>query len=431
MSHINEPLPADAKSASIEKAILIFLVISAFYGLATGLSDSILANYFKDAYNVDAQQRGFIEFPRELPGVLSIIAIAAVAPIGIIKGARVASILFFAGMFTLGLIRPGFTAMLAILFVYSLGMHMFMPFNDSIGIMLAVKGSTGKMLGRFKSMTMAFTMLAGLIVFFGFRFGIFSFETPVVVFIISALSVLAIVFLFTSMRKTLPADMQIESTAASNSFFRNLKNNMVFRKEYARYYVICALYGGRKQIMFVYSPWVLIDLLGFKADSMSILAIIGSLIGVFFMPIVGRLIDRYGTRKVMIVEALAFIFIYIAYGWLSRWVNAQSSAIMLGGILMLFVYLLNIIDRMSAQFAMVRSIYMQSVAIKKEDVTPSLTVGMAIEHTVSIVGSLVCGTVWFVWGPEYVFIIAGVMSLLNLIAAAGIRMQTAPALHDM
>ena len=419
----NDLPPADAKMPSIEKAVLIFMIISAFYGLATGLSDTVLANYFKDAYNVDAQQRGFIEFPRELPGVLSIITIAAIAPIGIIKSARLTLVLFFAGILTLGFVKPGFPVMLVILFIYSLGMHMFMPFNDGIGISLAIKGSTGKVLGRFKSMTMAFTMIAGIVVFFGFRFGIFSFDTPVAVFIISAFSALAIVFLFTAMRKTIPEETRIENTASSGSFLQNLKSNMVFRKEYMRYYVICALFGGRKQIMYVYSPWVLIDLLGFKADSMSILAIIGSLIGIFFMPVVGRLIDRYGTRKVMIVEALAFIFIYIAYGGLSRWVNVQTNAVMLAGVAMLLVYLLNIIDKMSAQFAMVRSIYMQSIAIKKEDVTPSLTVGMAIDHVVSIAGSLICGTVWYVWGPEYVFVIAGILSLVNLIVAAGIRIK--------
>ena len=418
--------PAGDRSANIEKAVLLFLAISAFYGLAMGLSDSVMANYFKEAYRVDAQQRGFIEFPRELPGVVSIIAIAAVAPFGMIKGARVTIMLFFAGILTLALIRPGFSSMLAILFVFSLGMHMFIPFNDSIGISLAVKGSAGKMLGRFRSMTMAFIMVAGLIVFFGFRSGLFSFETPVTVFILSAAAALTVIILFTAMKKVMPAEIQFVNTSESRSFIQNVKRNFVFRKQYARYYVICALFGGRKQIMFVYSPWVLIELLGFKADSISILAIIGSLIGIFFMPVVGRLIDRHGTRKVMIAEALAFIMIYVAYGLLSRWVNAQGGTVVLVGIAMLLVYLLNIIDRMSAQFAMVRALYMQSIAINKEDVTPSLTVGMAIDHVVAIVGSLVCGTVWYVWGPEYVFVIAGVMSLLNLIVASGIRPQPRP-----
>jgi len=414
----------NSSAPDLQKAIWVFLFISALYGVATGLSDSVLANYFKEAYNVDAQQRGFIEFPRELPGVLSFFVIAAVASLGIIKSARISAALFFAGITTLAFIRPGFPVMLVILFVYSLGMHMFMPINDSIGISLAVKGQTGKMLGKFKSTTMAFTALAAIVVFFGFRTGVFSFDPPIVVFVLSGVAALGIIALCTNMRKTLPADIQLVQKGAPSSFAQRLKDNLVIRKEYARYYVICALFGGRKQIMFVFSPWVLIDLLGFRADNMSILAIIGAMIGVFFMPVVGRMIDRYGTKKVMIVEALAFIFIYVAYGGLSRWVNVTTEhggVIVLAGVGMLLVYLLNIIDKMSAQLAMVRSIYLQSIAIRKEDVMPSLTVGMAIDHIVSIVGSLLCGAVWEIWGPEYVFIIAGTLSLLNLIVASGIK----------
>ncbi|MCL2060958.1 MAG: MFS transporter [Oscillospiraceae bacterium] len=432
MSKNNGQLPSGdiqsgAKSSPLDKAIFIFFVIAAFYGLAMGLSDSVLANYFKEAYNVDAQQRGFIEFPRELPGVVSIIAVAVIAPLGIIKGARVTAVLFCAGILALALFRPGFSVMLAILFVYSLGMHMYVPLNDSIAITLSVSGNTGKTLGRFRSMTMAFTMLAGLIVFFGFRSGLFGFETPVVVFLISAAAALVVVFLFSAMRKALPAEMQFVKVGGSGNFLQNIKSNMIFRKEYMRYYVLSALFGGRKQIMFVYSPWVLIELLGFRADSMSILAIIGAMIGIFFMPIVGKLIDRHGARKVLMAEEFAFIGVYIAYGSLSRWVSINQGVVMLAGIGMLLVYLLNIIDRMSAQFAMVRSIYLQQIAIKKEDVTPTLTVGMAIDHVFAIVGSLACGTVWYVWGPEYVFFIAGVLAVINLFVAMGIRMPKAQA----
>ena len=427
LSSVRSPLSSIKEATPVERAVLVFLVISAFYGLGMGLSDSILANYFKEAYNTDARQRGFIEFPRELPGVLSFFTIALIAPLGNIKGSIISAVLYLIGVLFLAFFRPEFSVMLVMLFVFSLGMHMFMPQNDSIGISLAVKGDTGKVLGRFKSMTMAFTVVASLLVFFGFRSNVFSFETPVSVFIISAAAILVVIILCVVLLRVMPKDLQLAYTAPSGSLIRNLKSNLVLRKEYMRYYVICALFGGRKQIMFVYSPWVLIELLGFKPENMAILAIIGSFIGIFFMPVVGRLIDRYGTRNVMIAESLAFIFIYIAYGLLSRWLNAQMGVVMLVGIGMLLVYLLNIVDKMSAQFAMVRSIYMQSIAIKKEDVTPSLTVGMAIDHIVSILGSLVCGTVWYVWGPEYVFVIAGVMSLGNLIVASGIRAHVKPA----
>jgi len=396
------------KRSKMEKGLLIFLVISALIALSQGFSDGVLSNYFKEAYQVNALQRGFIEFPRELPGIISMFVIAALSFIGNIRIAIIAQIFTVAGLLVLGLIRPGFSVMCVILFVYSLGMHMYIPLGDSIGMSLAGGDSVGHTLGRINSVKMGFMMVAGLITFVGFRSGLFDFETPVATFLIAAALLAAgaacLLLLYQTDRR---ADAVVTKT------------KLIFKKEYTRYYVISALYGCRKQIMFVYSPWVLIDLLGFRADTMSILAIFGSLIGVFFMPVVGRWIDRYGIRTSMTIEALAFVFVYILYGLLSRWVS--TTVVALTGIGMLLVYLLNIVDKMSAQFAMVRSIYMRSIAIVPEDVTPSLSLGMAIDHSMTIVGSYVCGAVWYAWGPEYVFLIAAFLSLLNLLAAKGIK----------
>ncbi|MDR0425227.1 MAG: MFS transporter [Clostridiales Family XIII bacterium] len=395
-------------SYSPETGIKIFLVISALVGLAMGLSDALFANYFKEAYDINAQQRGFIEIPRELPGILSVLFIAALSRFGNVRSAVAAQIMSLAGMAVLGFSRPEYSVMLFFLFIYSSGVHMYIPLGDSIGLSLSTGNNMGRTLGRFNSLRMAFLMFAGVATFLGFKTGIFSFEVPVTVFIVSAVSFGAVALLLLFLYRTGKGGGRADS---------GLK--FVFRREYLRYYVICALFGGRKQIMLVYSPWVLIDLLDFKADTMSILAVIGALIGIFFMPVVGKWIDRYSVRNVMMAEALAFIFVYVAYGLLSRWVDNYEVA--LTGFGMMMVYLLNIIDRMSAQFAMTRAIYMRSIALAAEDVTPSLTLGMAIDHVVAIIGASLCGSVWFIWGPEYVFILAGAMSLMNLIAAMGIR----------
>jgi predicted MFS family arabinose efflux permease len=286
---------------------------------------------------------------------------------------------------------------------------MYIPLGDSIGLSLAEHDNVGRTLGRFNSVRLAFLMIAGMMTFFGFHFGLFDFNTPVLVFLLSALAFLIVGILLTVLYR-FPGMSQNKEHA---------RVRFVWRKEYLRYYIICALFGGRKQIMIVFSPWVLIDLLGFKADTMSILAVIGSFIGIFFIPVVGKLIDNLGVRMVMIFEASAFILVYIAYGFLSKWVN--ENVVALTGAAMILVYLLNIIDRMSAQFYMVRSIYMRGIAVKPEDVTPSLSLGMAIDHVMAIVGSFLCGLVWEAWGPEYVFLIAGILSVLNLLAAAGIK----------
>jgi predicted MFS family arabinose efflux permease len=385
------------------------LAATAFVGLAGGFSDSILANYFKEAYEVNAAQRGFIEFPRELPGVLSLLFLAWLSPLGNLRNAVLAQLLGATGLIVLGLWRPSYAVMLVFLFVFSTGVHMFMPLGDSIGLSLAQRMNMGRVMGRINSVRMASLMISGVLTFIGFRVGWFNFELPVFVFVIGAVCFLAVGVLLIVQRRI---GGDLGDAAAPQTKF-------VFRGQYARYYLICAVFGGRKQIMYVYSPWVLIDLLDFKADTISILAVVGSLIGIFFMPVVGRWIDHFGIRRVMTAEALAFIAVYVAYGFLSRWVN--NNAVVLTGIGMMLVYLLNIVDRMSAQFSMVRSIYMRSIAVVPEDVTPSLTLGMAIDHVVAIIGSYLCGLVWFSWGPEFVFLIAGALSLVNLIAAQGIK----------
>jgi predicted MFS family arabinose efflux permease len=391
------------------RRVLVFIVASAFIGVALGLSDSILPNYFKEAYDAGAQVRGIIELPRELPGIVSIFIIAALSFLGDIRVAIFAQVFGVIGMLVLGLTRPVFPVMLIFLFIYSLGQHMYMPLADSIALSLSKDGNMGRVLGRFNSVRMAFLMISGVVTFFGFRFGWFDFETPVLVFLLSAAAFLAVGILLFVL-------YEMNRAAGHES---HVNSRFVWRRAYLRYYIICALYGGRKQIMIVFSPWVLIELLGFKADTMSILAVLGSFIGIFFIPAVGRLIDKLGVKRVMVFEALAFIIVYVAYGCLSKWVN--ENVVVLVGAGMLLVYLLNIIDRMAAQFYMVRSIYMRFIAITPEDVTPSLSLGMAIDHCVAIVGSWLCGTVWEVWGPEYVFLVAGILSLLNLIAACGIQ----------
>ena len=48
------------------KAQRLFLIALFLFTIAGGLSDSIISNYFKGVFAVDAVQRGLLEIPREL-----------------------------------------------------------------------------------------------------------------------------------------------------------------------------------------------------------------------------------------------------------------------------------------------------------------------------------------------------------------------------
>ena len=395
------------------KAVFIYMIIVALSGLALGLSDAVMANYFRDAYNVDAWQRGFIELPREAPGIISMFILSGFAFLGDKKLALIAQALSIIGIVALGIVTPPFNIMLVFLFINSLGMHMFIPLYDSLGMSLAKKGSYGTIMGRFNSVRTGFGMVAALLVFIGFRQGFFSFTvSPIINFLIAGA-------LFTGVFILLLYLMKITEDPKS------AKSRFVFKKAYTKYYLLALLWGARKQIMFVYGPWVLIELLDFGADYMAILIFVGAGIGVFFLPMVGKWIDKYGTARIMIVEAAIFLVVYLIYGVVSAglhqgWLLGMASVI---GI----AIAVNIADRTTAYFGMVRNIYMRSIAHTPEDVTPTLATGMAMDHVLSISSAMVCGWLWVEFGPQYVFVFAGVLAAANMFVAISIRKESKTA----
>ena len=393
-----------------KRAIIVYMVIVALLGIAMGLSDNIFSNYFRDAFNANAFQRGLIEVPRETPGVIVVFVLSGLAFLGNIKLGILAQILSIIGLFAMGFLSPTFEVMLVYLFINSLGMHMFIPLYDSIGMSLAKKGEAGKVLGQFNSVRLAFSLLAGLLVFWGFNSGFFSFTTPVITpFIVAGILFIIITGLLVYLL-CLTEEVKGKS-----------KSKLIFRKAYMKFYVMAFLFGGRKQIMFVFGPWVLIELLDFGADYMGLLMIASAIIGVFVLPLIGKLIDKFGTGKVLMAEAIGFLLIYVGYGIISFGVVEQQLA---GFFILGAAICVNIFDRVVAHMMMVRSVYVKQIAISDEDVTPTLAAGMSLDHIVGISSALLGGWIWHNLGPWYVFIFSAALAVGNLLVAHSISRKT-------
>ena len=129
-----------------ERARRLFLTAFFLFALANGLSGSIISNYFKDVFQVDSVQRGLLEIPRELPGVVGVFVIAALPSLGNVSLSVLGFALYCVGLLVLGLFSPGYFVMQLFVFTYSLGDHMVMPIRDAIAMDLADEGKTGKVL---------------------------------------------------------------------------------------------------------------------------------------------------------------------------------------------------------------------------------------------------------------------------------------------
>lgn len=391
-----------------KQVIILFFMAVSFCALAAGFSDTILSNYFKDVYEINAIQRGIIEFPRELPGVVSLLVISSIAFLGNYKIGVVAQMLSGFGILVLAFFTPSFNVMLIFLFIYSLGTHMFMPIQDSIAISLFRNENLGKRMGQYKAISTTFSTIAAIIIFFGFRYDALSFNTRIKpTFLISFIFIMLVLSCLLYISKVKKNDENENDT--------DKKVRFVLRKEYKLYYALSILHGTQKQIMLVFGPWVLIELLSQGADTIALLTIVSSFVGIFFVQALGKWIDSLGIRKIMYLDALTFIGVYIAYGCITSAIlsgklsNVTLAVVLSGG---LFVC-----DRISMQIGMVRSMYLNSIIVDKNEITQTLTTGISLDHIVTIAFAPIAGYIWTNIGPQYIFFIAAGISLINVYIA--------------
>ena len=390
----------------IKKELLLFFIIVSLTGLAMGLSDSVISNFFKDAYNVTADQRGFLEFPREFPGVLCFLLIALTAGIGDVRLAIISQILAAIGAVILGFFTPAFGVMAVLIFIHSLGQHLYIPLQDGIGLSIIGNEDVGKRMGQYSGLRTAFAMIASVIIFLGFRTGFFSFTTEIKLpFIFGTIGFIGIIILYMVLLKKYKVQGQP----------RDKKFKIIIRKEYTLYYILAILVGVHRQIMVVYGPWVLIEILSRGADVMALLGIAGSFAGIFLLPAIGRCADRFGPKVILFAEGILFIFVYIAFGFISNAFNTGLLA--MAGIPVLITYGLLIFERLTMQMGMARTIYLKSIAIDPADITPTLSTGLSMDHVISIVCAYLGGIIWMNYGPHYVFYIAAGFSIINVVVA--------------
>jgi len=119
------------------------------------------------------------------------------------------------------------------------------------------------------------------------------------------------------------------------------------------------------------------------------------------------------------VDAFSFILVYLAYGTLSA--GFASGWLARVGVPMFLACGLFIIDRMSMQMSIIRTLYLRSIAIVPADIAPTMTVAQSMDHIVAVLCATVGGLIWTIWGPQYIFFMAAAFSLINYFVAVKVR----------
>ncbi|MCX7923395.1 MAG: MFS transporter [Clostridia bacterium] len=388
------------KIVGADKDFLLFLLVGVFIGIGQSVDGATLSNFLKEKFHIAILQRSALEIPRELPGFLVFLVIGFLYALGDIRIAAIANLCAAFGMFMLGIIPSNYGIAVSCIFIYSMGQHVYMPVSNSIGMSFANDGKLGKKLGQLSAANTAALVVGSALLWVLFKFFKIDFTISFTMGAVSFL-IACILLIFMNPRQTI-----------------KLKSRFVFRKEYGLFYWLCVLFGARKQIFITFAPWVLIDVFKQKVTTMTTLFFIISVLGIFVKPFIGHLIDKIGEKYVLAGEAAILFFVCLGY--------AFASDILSGWWALILVCACYVLDQSLSAVNMARTTYIKKIAVEQEEVSPTLSLGISIDHIVSMFLPVLGGYIWYSSGEngyKYVFIGGAVIALMNFISARRIDIK--------
>jgi MFS family permease len=387
-----------ARIQKSSRELLIFAAAALALGMAFSMFDSTFNNFLDEKFALSGFERSFLEFPRELPGFLVVFVSAALWFLCSRRLSVVAMLFAAVGALLIGFASSSYVVMIAWLFIYSMGNHLFMPLASTIGMELAREGQDGRRLGQLNAIRNFATIVGSFIVFLGFKYLGFTFKHT---FAIAAILLgVAAILLFS---------MQPEPVTEKRKFLQ-------LHKEYRLYYALNVLSGARKQLFITFAPWVLVSVLQQPTQIMATLYTIGGIIGILFQPLLGWAIDKLGERFVLSAEAVILVFVCFGYGF-AKFIFPVDTAF-------LVVCACFLLDQMIFSVSMARATYMKKIAIQPDHIQPALTAAVTIDHVFSILAALVGGVIWNTFGFQYVFLFGVGLAVINFFTA--LRVQIPP-----
>lgn len=388
-----------------KKQFLLFLAAVALLGVMSGIYENTFNNYLSDIYHLSEEARGFLEFPRELPGFLVALFSGLLFFLPVERLGVLALIGIGVGLLGQAFLAPSYGWVILWMVIWSWGTHFFMPLQSTIGLGFSKDGKFGRRLGQLQGInTAALIVGCGLVwlLFKGLKWSYSGSFTVAACFAFAAAGVL----LFLKPHKA----------------EGDKRPRFVFKKQYTRYYLLNIIWGARKQVFLTFAPWVLVKLYHQPPTTFATIVLIAASVGVLSQPMLGRAIDHFGERKIFIAEGLGMIGICLGY--------ATASGIF-GTLTLYALFAFYMLDRFMMDIAMARATYLRKILVDPADLTPTLSMGISLDHAVSMTVPVLGGILWASFGYPAVFFAAAVISVGNLIVAWRMRVPSSQATVEM
>lgn len=360
-------------------------------GFALAMQMGLNPNFLADVIKINGRQVGFLEAARESCGIFALGLLALLAGLGEPMVGAVVLVVFAVGLGGYGLIPPVYHWVVLLSLVWSQGLHIWMPLPNSMTLALAEPGQSGRRLGQVQAAAAA-----------GFALGLMT------ALVLNHFAVaIQPMYLVAGAAGLLGA-------GACLGIPRGIKTpgpRLVVRRKYALYYLLCFLEGWRKQIAIAFAGFLLVKQFGASLANMLALQLVVQVISYFASHAAGKLIDRIGERTVLTFYYVCLTVFFVGYATLrNRWA----------------LYGVFILDNSIFVLGMAVTTYVGRIAPQEEH-TPTLSMGVAMNHVAAVSMPLLGGLIWNAWGYSYTFGIGAIAALLSVVLVRLVPERTSTA----
>ena len=382
-----------------ESGYRAFFLSMTTFALAYGLYKGVIDNYLAEVVSMSGFDKGVSEFFRELPGLALVFVLAALYTLSAERIYRVGALFMLLGMAAQSVVPADRVLVILCIFVFSLGDHIQLGMRNTLSLQYAKEGRGGEALGL-QNAVHQIGMLAGyLVVIAAYLFLDSSTGLFRTAFAVSA-GIIGLGFLST-----------LRLTGAGTT--DETKRRFYFRKKYTKYYMLEVFYGARKQVFLTFGPYVLVLFYGANAMVISLLFVVSSVCCFFASPVVGKIIDRFGYKVVMVMDTLILVIVCFFYGFAHHIFPMRTAFI---------ICCVNyVLDSVISLASMASNVYVQDIADSADEVRATISTGVSVNHLITVLIALFGGWIWRELGIETLFVLSAILGLCNSAYAATIK----------
>lgn len=387
----------------------ILAVSNFFLYLGSNVSTAVFNNFAVEELGVQANQIGVIQAIREIPGLLGFALGFLVIWLSEMRVMGLSVVLMGLGLILTGF-ADGLSTLILATVTASIGFHFFYPSNSSVVLMTAGKEDAPKVLGRLRSVASFAAVIGTLLIWLlidGFELG------PVSVPAWGYRKLLVYMGVFVILGGLLSL------FNGRGKGVRRKRRKVAFRRDYWLYYALTFMMGSRRHIFTTFAIFLLVQVYGVDVRVTAALYLINSLVNTYASAQLGKLVARFGERKVLTANFVGLIGVFLGYAYVP---------------FLPVLYMLFVVDHVFFGFNVAVDSYFQKIAHSAEEITSNVSAAQTINHVSALIVPVVGGILWEEISPSATFLAGVGIAIVSLILVQFIKTDRpqvpVPALAD-